>query len=328
DTVAVYAYDTMEINRQWQVTGGLRVERYEVELASKNAAGGSQGPMDGYATSETTVGGKLGLVYKPAANGSIYASYGVSGVPPGSWLSNPDSGREGNNAFPGWDGQNFSGAREQRLTNIEIGTKWNFFNDRLSTSAALFRTSRDNVAMRSAGGGVPSGYGEQIVQGIELGLAGDVTPAWSMFGGLVLLDSERRHNATVDAALGSDYQDGVTSTSGDELAFTPKATLNLWTTYRSNNGLTVGGGAQCGGSAFVGRPDTADRVIPNGQAGKVPSYTIFNLMAAYDVNPNLRLRLNIDNITDEVYASSVNWSARRAFLGAPRTVLLSADFRF
>ncbi len=328
DTVAVYAYDTMEINPQWQVTGGLRIERYEVELASKDATGASEGPMDGYKVNETTVGGKLGLVYKPAANGSIYASYGVSGVPPGSWLSNPDSGREGNNAFPGWDGQNYEGAKEQRLTNIEIGTKWNFFNDRLSTSAAIFRTKRDNVAMRSAGGGVPSGYGEQIVQGIELGVAGDLTPAWSMFGGLVLMDSERRHNATVDAALSSDYQGGVTSTSGDELAFTPKATLNLWTTYRLNDRLTVGGGAQYVGSAFVGRPDTADRVIPNGQSGKVPSYTIFNLMAAYDVSPNLRLRLNIDNITDEVYASSVNWSARRAFLGAPRTVLLSADFRF
>src|SRR5690606_30822011 len=98
DTIAVYAYDTMEINSRWQVTGGLRVERYEVELASRNAAGAPQGPMDGYERSETSVGGKLGLVYKPAPNGSLYAAYGISGVPPGSWLSNPDSGREGNNA--------------------------------------------------------------------------------------------------------------------------------------------------------------------------------------------------------------------------------------
>lgn len=328
DTVAVYAYDTMEISPRWQVSGGLRIERYEVQLASKDATGGSQGPMDGYERSETTVGGKLGLVYKPAPNASIYASYGVSGVPPGSWLSNPDSGRVGNNAFPGWDGQNFSGAREQRLTNLEIGTKWDFLGNRLSTTAAIFRTERKNVAMRSAGGGVPSGYGEQVVQGIELGVAGEVTPAWSVFGGLVLLDSERRHGPAVDAALDSDYRGGVTSTNGDELAFTPQATLNLWTTYRFNNGLTVGGGAQYVGSAFVGRPDTADRVIPNGQSGKVPSYTVFNLMAAYDLTRNARLRLNIDNLTDEVYVSAMNWSARRAFLGAPRTVLLSADFRF
>lgn len=328
DTAAIYAYDTMEINPRWQVTGGLRIERYEVKLASRDAAGESQGPMDGYERSETTVGGKIGLVYKPAANGSVYVSYGVSGVPPGSWLSNPDSGREGNNAFPGWDGQNYEGAREQRLTNLEVGTKWELFDDRLSTTAAIFRTERKNVAMRSAGGGVPSGYGEQIVQGIELGVAGAVTPAWSVFGGLLLMDSERRHGPEVDAALSSDYQGGVTTTNGDELAFTPKATLNLWTTYRLDNGLTLGGGVQYVGSSWVGRPDTADRVIPNGQSGKVPSYTVFNLMAAYDLTRNVRLRLNIDNVTDEVYVTSMNWPARRAFLGAPRTVLLSADIRF
>ncbi len=328
DTAAVYAYDTMEINRQWQLTGGLRIERYEVRLASRNAAGEPQGPMDGYERSETTVGGKLGLVYKPAPNGSIYASYGVSGVPPGSWLSNPDSGREGNNAFPGWDGQNFEGAKEQRLTNLEIGTKWELFDERLTTTAAIFRTERRNVAMRSAGDGVPSGYGKQVVQGIELGIAGAVTPAWSVFGGLLLMDSERRHGPEVDAALSSDYDGGVTTTSGDELSFTPKATLNLWTTYRFGSGLTLGGGVQYVGSSWVGRPDTADRVIPNGQSGKVPSYTVLNLMAAYDLTKNVRLRLNIDNVTDEVYITSMNWSARRAFLGAPRTVLLSADVRF
>lgn len=328
DTAAVYAYDTMEINRQWQVTGGVRVEHYEVQLASRDATGASQGPMDGYERSETTVGGKLGLVYKPTANGSIYASYGVSGVPPGSWLSNPDSGREGNNAFPGWDGQNHEGAREQRLTNLEIGTKWELFGDRLSTTAAIFRTERKNVAMRSAGGGVPSGYGKQVVQGIELGIAGAVTPAWSVFGGLLLMDSERRHGPAVDAALSSDYQGGVTTTNGDELSFTPKATLNLWTTYRFGSGLTLGGGVQYVGSSYVGRPDTADRVIPNGQSGKVPSYTVLNLMAAYELTRDVRLRVNIDNVTDEVYITSMNWSARRAFLGAPRTVLLSADVRF
>ena len=328
DTAALYAYDTVELNPQWQLTGGLRLEHYKVSLASRTVAGAPAGAMDGYQRSETTLGGKLGVVYKPVPNASVYASYGQSAVPPGSWLSNPDSGRTGPNAFPGWDGQNFAGGQEQKLTNLELGTKWDFLNNRLSTTAALFQTERKNVAMRSAGGGVPSGYGEQTVQGIELGVNGAVTNAWSVFGGLVLLNSERRHDATVDAALSSDYAGGVTTTSGDELAFTPKATLNLWTTYRLTNALTLGGGMQYVGSSWVGRPDTADRVIPNGQAGKQPSYTIFNLMASYDVTKNVRLRFNIDNVTDELYAQSINWGAQRAFLGAPRTFLVSADFRF
>lgn len=339
NTAAIYAYDTVELSPKWQITGGARVEHYKVSLASKTVAGAPVGPMDGYERSETSVGGKLGVVYKPLPHASVYASYGLSSVPPGSWLSNPDSGRTGDNAFPGWDGQNYVGAKEQKLTNLELGTKWEFFNNQLSTTAAIFQTERKNVAMRSAAAnpGVPSGYGTQTVQGIELGVSGKVTSNWSLFGGLVLLDSERRHDATVDAALSSDYGTGgaanpnytaVTSTNGDELAFTPKTTLNLWTTYRFSNGITLGGGLQHVSSAWVGRPDTADRVIPNGKNGKVPSYTIYNLMATYDVSKNVRLRFNIDNVTDKLYASSLNWSAQRAFIGAPRTFLLSADFRF
>ncbi len=339
NTAAVYAYDTIELSPKWQITGGARVEHYKVSLASKTATGAPVGAMDGYERSETSVGGKLGVVYKPVPHASVYASYGLSSVPPGSWLSNPDSGRTGDNAFPGWDGQNYVNAKEQKLTNFELGTKWEFFNNQLSTTAALFRTERKNVAMRSAAAtpGVPSGYGEQSVQGIELGVSGNVTSAWTLFGGLVLLDSERRHSAAVDAALSSDYSTAnaanpaytpVTSTNGQELAFTPKATLNLWTTYKVTNAITLGGGVQHVGSAWVGRPDTADRVIPNGKNGKVPSYTIYNLMATYDVSQNVRLRFNIDNVTDKLYASSVNWSGQRGFIGAPRTFLLSADFRF
>jgi len=325
-TIAAYAYDTVEFNPQWQLTGGLRVERYKVELASKTAIGAPQGGVDGYERSETSVSGKLGLVYKPARNGAIYVSYGQSAVPPGSWLSNPDSGREGDNAFPGWEGQHNRSAREQKLTNLEIGTKWDFLNDRLSATAAVFRTERKNVAMQAVNG-TPSGYGKQSVQGLELGIAGSITPAWSIYGGLTLLDSERRHNAAVDAALSGDYGSYLT-TNGDELAFTPKQTANLWTTYRFPIGLTVGGGFQRVGSSWVGRPDTADRVIPNGRAGKLPGYTVFNLMAAYELNKNVNLRLNIDNVGDKTYAQSMNWAATRAFLGAPRTVVVSADVKF
>ena len=62
--------------------------------------------------------------------------------------------------------------------------------------------------------------------------------------------------------------------------------------------------------------------------GKLPGYTVLNAMASYAVNPNLVLRLNIDNITDELYASSTNWPAQRVFLGAPRSYLLTADLKF
>ena len=115
---------------------------------------------------------------------------------------------------------------------------------------------------------------------------------------------------------------------GDELAFTPKRSANLWTTYAFGNGLTLGGGVQHVGDSWAGRPDDADRIIPNGRYGKLPGYTIGNLMASYAVNDKLTLRFNVDNVTDEKYATSGNWPMTRVFVGPARSYLLSADFRF
>src|SRR5690606_36508374 len=101
----------------------------------------------GYAVSETTVSGKVGVVYKPVANGSIYAAVSLATLPPGSFLSNPDISRTDDGAFPGIVGQNNEAADVQRAVNYEIGTKWELAGGRLSATAALFRTERRKVAI-------------------------------------------------------------------------------------------------------------------------------------------------------------------------------------
>lgn len=93
-------------------------------------------------------------------------------------------------------------------------------------------------------------------------------------------------------------------------------------------GLSIGGGLQHVGNSWAGRPDDASRIIPNGRFGKLPGYTLVNLMASYEINDYISLRLNVDNVTNELYATSTNWPGQRALLGAPRTYLLSADISF
>lgn len=336
DTQAVYVYDTLTFNDHWQVTGGLRAERYEVSIDSHTIDGDSSGALDGYKDSETTVGGKLGLVYKPSANGSIYAAVGRATLPAGSFLSNPDISRTGDNAFPGF----VEGAKVQESMNIELGTKWSFYNDRLISTLAYFNTEKRNVPItgRDEDDDADSlkGYGKQVVQGIEFSLVGQITNSWNIFGGFVLMDSKRRHSEYLDEvrrrANPGDYLDAndneVLRTSGDELAFTPRESANLWTTYDFDFGLTIGGGLQHVGSSWAGRPDDASRIIPNGRFGKLPGYTLVNLMASYEINDYISLRFNVDNITNELYATSTNWPGQRALLGAPRTYLLSADISF
>src|SRR5690606_15540338 len=144
---------------------------------------------------------------------------------------------------------------------------------------------------------------------------GSINKQWTVSGGLLYLDTERKHSAAIDAAIRSagDYGTAL-STNGDELAFTPKIAASLWTTYRVSPSMMVGGGIQHVGTTYVGRPDGADRVIKNGLYGKTPSYTLLNLMAAYDLNPKVTLRLNVDNVTNEKYVMASNWNAQRVVL--------------
>lgn len=331
DTIAAYVYDTIELNEQWLVNGGLRAERYEVGISSKTMAGAPTGAVDGYSDSETSLGGNVGLVYKPTRDGSIYASYGLSTLPPGSFMSNPDISRTSDNAFPGFVG----GAKPVQSHNYELGVKWDVLNGGLSLGAALFRTEKHNVPWTGRDVGEPAdslkGYGKQIVQGIELSVAGKVTDVWSVFGGVAFMKSERKHDPILDfyrrTANPGDYG-AATSTVGDELAFTPKVTANLWSTYDINEKLTIGGGIQYVGSSWLGRPDDALRVIPNGSFGKLPAYFLAHAMVSYNVNDNFKLRLNVDNLFNETYAVSTNWPGTRATLGAPRTFRFSASVSF
>jgi len=145
------------------------------------------------------------------------------------------------------------------------------------------------------------------------------------------MDSERKHNSAWDAILSAanpnDYR-GATTTNGDELAFTPNVTANLWTTYRFPIGLTLGGGVRYVGDSYIGRPDDALRIIANSAYGEVPSYVVFDAMVSYEVNENIDLRLNVENIADETYISSANWNGRRVQLGNPRTFILTTSFNF
>ncbi len=349
DTIALYVYDTIALNEQWDLTAGVRGERYQAELDTRDAAGA---PLNGddFSVSETTVGGKLGVVFKPSEHGSFYAAIGLSSLPPGSYLSNPDISREGDNALPGLTGVNAENAKVQRAINYELGTKWELFDERLTATAAVFRTQRKNVAItgREAGETVTTlkGYGEQIIEGLELSATGRISEVWTVFGGVAYMDTERQHSAFLDEARcranPTDYQAGASAndcptliagplaTDGDELAFSPKLSATLWTTYRLPIGLTIGGGLQHVDDAWLGRPDDAERIIPTRKAGlgKLPDYTVFNAMLAYDVTTKLSLRLNLDNLTDELYATSANWGGQRVLLGDSRSVLLSADYRF
>ncbi|ETK16854.1 TonB-dependent outermembrane receptor [Pseudomonas sp. FH4] len=299
---AAYVFDTIELDPQWLLNVGLRYDTFDTE-ANSNAATGRTKLKD----DSQFFNWQAGLVWKPMENGSIYTSYATSASPPGGLVG---EGVEPNNIT---SGINTSDLKPEETVNYELGTKWDLFHDRLSLTAAVFRTEKKNARIL-VNSNTYENAGESRVDGLELSASGKLTEQWQVFAGYSYLKSE-----LVDPGKNGNRQGVVTagSNKGNEMPNTPKNAFSLWTTYDITSKLTVGGGA-----FYV------DDVY--GDAGNtvyVPSYTRYDAMASYKLTKNVDLQLNVQNLTDKTYYDKA-YGAHFANQAAGRTALLTTSFHF
>ncbi len=302
-TFAAYGFDTIELSRQWQLSAGARVERYDTDFLSV-AIPGSGTPDVRLDVSDTLTSFNGGVVFKPVDNGSIYLSAATTRTPPGglNFTLSPTASNANNPAL-----------EPQKSTNYELGAKWDVLDGRLSTTAAVFHTINENVVTSETIGGTVVALSldsEQQVEGIELSVSGLITPKWQVFAGYAYLDSE------FTRSVAPNQQDAT-------LQWTPKNSGNLWTTYQLPFGIQVGGGVR-----YMDTVARSSVTVPNGAAPTLPDYWVYSATAAWQATQKLTLRLNVNNVTDEVYAASLNNNGGRYNPGAERSFLLGADFAF
>jgi catecholate siderophore receptor len=103
---------------------------------------------------------------------------------------------------------------------------------------------------------------------------------------------------------------------GNNLALTPNATFNFWTTFELPWNVTIGGGAQYMDAVFRNTTNTT----------AVPSYWLANALASLKVSEQLTLRVNGQNLFDEQYVDRVGGG--HYIPGPRRQVLINADVRF
>lgn len=295
DTVAVSVFDAIDIGPRLQVTGGLRVERYDATFLARDAAGVATTDVD---VKDTLVSGKIGVLYKLTDQGNAYVSFGTTKTPPGT--ANFTLSAQANN-------QNNPNVDPQTSRNLEVGSKWNFYGSRLSLTGAAFRTKNENVIFTVDATAVPPVFNQddaQQVTGVSLGVAGRVVRAWDVTANVAYLDSENLSQ--------------VAANNGRRLTLAPVFSGSVWTTYTTPWRLTVGGGIR-----FID-----DVYINAGNTIQAPGYTLVDAMATYDVSRQVSLRLNLYNLTDEAYVRNVNNNGGRYNPGYPRTATLTASFGF
>ncbi|WP_037001132.1 TonB-dependent receptor, partial [Pseudomonas fragi] len=277
-TKAAYVFDTIELDPKWLLNAGLRYDAFSTTANTNAASGRTKASNDSHFFNWQT-----GLVWKPLDNGSVYLSYATSATPPGGVVG---EGVEGNGLVaPG--STITSDLKPEETVNYELGTKWDVFHDRLSLTAAIFRTEKKNTRVLTDSFTYENA-GESRVDGLELSASGKITDKWQVFAGYSYLKSElvdpgqkANRNGTINTAAVSD--------KGNEMPNTPKNSFSLWTTYEVMPKLTIGGGAFYVDEVYG---DTANTVY-------VPAYTRYDAMASYKLTKNIDLQLNVQNLTDK-----------------------------
>ncbi|MES2534198.1 MAG: catecholate siderophore receptor Fiu [Pseudomonadota bacterium] len=298
-TVGLYAIDTVKLNEAWQLTGGVRYDRYDTDYKSVLATGATTP----YSADDHVISGKLGIVYKPAPNGSVYASWAVTKQPPGGANFTLAASNTANVNNPDVDPQSAKTA--------EVGTKWDLLDNRLSLTAALYRTNYSEQVLQDTDGTYYRA-GKKTVKGIELGAVGAITPDWNLSAGFT----------TMDTKVESPTNQVVTADGSTDLAYTPTSAFTLWSTYRLPFGVTIGGGPRYNGKMKRG----SDGAI--GTPSFVESYWVFDALASYRINKNVEIQLNIFNLFDKDYVAAINKSGYRYTPGIERSARLTANFTF
>ncbi|WP_150667725.1 TonB-dependent receptor [Pandoraea anhela] len=206
ETVAFYANDTLELNKQWKVVGGLRWDRYKAQISNTVSS-------PGYATQTvnyTSV--RTGVIYQPTEAQSYYFSYGTSFNPSLEALTVTN---------------NTQALAPETNKSFEVGSKWNLFDDNLSINTALFQVTKNNARTQTGTSGDYSNQGKVRIRGAEVSATGHITSNWQVMGGYMFLNSQ-----VLQA------NDG---TQGNVLANTPRHSLTLWSTYTLGH-WEVGGG--------------------------------------------------------------------------------------
>ena len=262
---SVYLQDQVDLTDQFKVVVGLRYDSFDIDVLDFIEQNDGDATDGNFGRRDTEVTPRLGFIYKPMENISIYASYSETFLP-----------RSGDQFLTlTLDSES---TRPQFFENREIGLKWDF-NPGLSLTAAVFDLERESFTSVD-----PEDPDQVIVvegsnnRGFEVQLAGNLTERWSLTTGYAYLDGE------VNRADGG-------GNDGNKTRQTPENMFSLWTDYQFTDALSIALGATYQDSFFVREDNNVE----------IPSYTRIDAAAFYQLTDRTRLQLNIENLLDETY---------------------------
>lgn len=283
---AVYVQDQLRLNDQWQVLAGLRYDTFDIE--STNKLRNISEDRDSHSTSP-----RVGLVWTPLQNHSFYASWSKTFSPVGGGLIGITPGAAGNT----------NDLSPELTKQKEIGVKSDWFDDRLSTTLAIYdlelynrRTTDPNDPTLTVMSGL------QRSRGIELTATGNIVGNWYMRGGVGMQDAkiEKDNNGL----------------EGKRINNVAKHNGSLFLTWKPDMGWYGETGLTLVGQRYA---DNANTTV-------LPGYGRWDALVGYRFK-DWDLRTALNNITDREYYASAT-SQYQIQPGAPRSVVMTGTYSF
>ena len=190
--------------------------------------------------------------------------------------------------------------------NYEVGFKSEWFNKRLNSSFALFRTEQENIALQ-----IGNNFGRAIYDGIEatskgyeLDVSGEVTDRLSVNAGYTRLMS-------VKGDEGENVNPHI-----------PRHMVHVTTVYKVPFAENLKVGASLNWQNDIHATIGGVRYVQD-------SYAALNLMANYKIDDHWSTAVNLYNVTDEKYLTSLKWASfGQGYYAAPLNGLATLTWKY
>jgi catecholate siderophore receptor len=286
DIAAVYVQDQLALGAEWKLLAGVRYDRFKVAFDDRRS---TTKPID-LARTDSEFSPRMGLIWSPNSTATYYASYSYSFLPSAEQLS----------LAP-----NTADLAPERARNYELGGRWDLA-PRLTLSAAAFRLDRNEV--RSPDPLHPGFFiktGQQRTEGVELGLQGEITSRWQIYGGYSHLNG--RIARTTSAAV-----------AGARLQLVPEQMWSLWNRFSFGPNWNAGLGVVHQSTSFA----NVDNVV------QLPAFTRADAAVYYTFHEGkARLSVNVENLLDKKYFPTADGN-NNISPGAPRNARLTLSTSF
>ena len=260
---SVYVQDQISLGDHIDFVAGLRYDSFDINGSDLLPA------IDRpFARKDEKVSPRLGVIFKPQENISLYSSFSQSFLP-----------RSGDQFLALTVSQ--ENLAPEKFTNYEVGAKWDA-QPNLNLTLAVFQLERSNATTPDPLNPLASiNIGKTRTQGVELAATGKITSHWQVHGGYSYQDAQLVGNDSV------------------RLGQVPKQQASLWNRYDLHSNFAVGLGIIHQSSQFAAIRTTANTT-------KLPAFTRIDAALFYDVSDTVQLQMNIENLFDANYYSDAH----------------------